>query len=294
MKVCLQMYSMREYMHSFPLEAYRKCAALYDHMEFPAPLLNDRKDTYYGHTAKEWKGEIEVSGKNVIGGYLRREKEDWDACLALYADMGMRYVVIHIDYFPTREALEEKCRFYNEFGERCRDKGLKLLYENHYHEWQMLEGRTIFEQIMEKTDPEYFSVQLNQYWLLRGLVNPLEVLEKYHDRIETIVQEDYPLREIDKFNMWKFYRYHPIAYNIQYQNILQGNEIENILPVQCELFTEIGDGVMPLQPFVDAASKYPGIRYVILKQDYTTFSDEFDSVRRSAVNYRSVRGVEWG
>lgn len=156
-----------------------------------------------------------------------------------------------------------------------------------------LDGKTVFEQLMEHTEPEYLSVQLNQYWLLRGLVNPLQVLEKYHDRVETIVQEDYPLEEIDKFNMWKFYRYHPIAYNIQYSNVLQGNEIENILPVQCELFTEIGDGMIAHQPLVDLAVKYPNIKYVILKQDYTGCKDEFDSIRRSAENYKTIRGVEW-
>ena len=167
------------------------------------------------------------------------------------------------------------------------------MYENHFHEWQILDGKTVFEQLMEYTEPEYLSVQLNQYWLLRGLVNPLKVLEKYHDRVEAIVQEDYPLEEIDKFNMWKFYRYHPIAYNIQYPNVLQGNEIENILPVQCELFTEIGDGMIAHQPLVDLAVKYPNIKYVILKQDYTGCKDEFDSIRRSAENYKAIRGVEW-
>ena len=53
------------------------------------------------------------------------------------------------------------------------------------------------------------------------------------------------------------------------------------------------DGMIAHQPLVDLAVKYPNIKYVILKQDYTGCKDEFDSIRRSAENYKAIRGVEW-
>ena len=49
MKVCLQMYSAREYMHSFPLEALHRCAEIYNFLELPAPLLDDKLGIYFGH-----------------------------------------------------------------------------------------------------------------------------------------------------------------------------------------------------------------------------------------------------
>ena len=78
MKVCLQMYSAREYMHSFPLEALHRCAEIYNFLELPAPLLDDKLGIYYGHGISEWKKEIERTGKKVIGGYLRTETDTWD------------------------------------------------------------------------------------------------------------------------------------------------------------------------------------------------------------------------
>ena len=54
--------------------------------------------------------------------------------------------------------------------------------------------------------------------------------------------------------MWNFKNHHPIAENIQYDKLLQGNEIQNIHPVQCELFTEIGEGILKLQPIIDPVS----------------------------------------
>lgn len=82
----------------------------------------------------------------------------------------------------------------------------------------------------------------------------------------------------------------PIAYNIQFKNVLQGSEIENIHPVQCELFCEIGSGFLPLQAIIDLAGEIGGIPYVFLKQDYTRYPSEFESVAASAANYRRQTG----
>ena len=98
MKVCLQMYSVREYMHSFPLEALHRCAKIYNFLEFPAPLSNDKLGIYYGHGIYEWKKEIERTGKKVIGGYLRTETDTWDASLDFASAVGMEYLIIHVDY----------------------------------------------------------------------------------------------------------------------------------------------------------------------------------------------------
>jgi len=294
-KVGLQMHSVREAMHLDSLAALAECAkAGYRYIQLPARLKGDESGQLYGKSASQWKLASQQYGVILTGGYAKDLSEkNLDDYIAFYKEAGAEHIVIPIDYFPTMELLERKCELYNTMGARCKQSGLTLCYENHYHEFQQLDGRFIFDILMKNTDPELLSVSLNSYWLMRGLVNPLEVLKKYSNRVISLVQQDYPLAEIDKFNMWRFYRYHPIAYNIQYENVLQGNEIENIHPVQCELFCEIGTGILPLQPIIDLANESGNMSNVFLKQDYTRYPSEFESIRCSAKHYRRVRGVSW-
>jgi sugar phosphate isomerase/epimerase len=294
-KVGLEMYSVREYMRVDPLEALDRCVkAGYRYLELPLKAKTDERGRLYGKTAFQWKEQAKKSKAVITGGYVRDlSARNAGEYIDFYRELGAQRLVIYIDYFPDRKTLDEKCKIYNETGKRCNEAGLKLYYENHYHEYQRHNGRFIFDLLMEQTDPAYFSVSLNTYWLMRGLVNPLDVLRKHGARVGSLVQEDYPLDQVDKFNMWRFDRYHPIAQNIQYHSVLKGNEIENIHPVQCELFTEIGTGMLPLQPVIDFANEQGGIDYVFLKQDYTAMESEFDSVALSARNYRSVRGIVW-
>ena len=294
-KVSLQMYSVREYMRVDPLEALDRCVkAGYRYLELPLKAKTDGKGYLYGKTATQWKEQAKKSGAVITGGYVRDLTADTvEEFIEFYKALGAERLVIYIDYFPSRKELDEKCKVYNEIGKYCKAEGLKLFYENHYHEYQKHDGQFIFDLLMEQTKAEYFSISLNTYWLMRGLINPADVLKKHGNRIGSLVQEDYPLKQVDKFNMWSFYRYHPIAQNILYHNVLQGNEIENIHPVQCELFTEIGTGMLPLQPIIDLANEQDKIQYVLIKQDFTAMDSEFDSVALSSRNYHSIRGIEW-
>ena len=294
-KVGLQMYSVREYMRVDPLEALDKCVkAGYRYLELPLKTKTDEKGYLYGKTADQWKEQAKKTGAIITGGYIQDLSiETAGEFIEFYKTLKAERLVIYIDYFPSRKILDKKCTLYNEVGKYCKDAGLKLCYENRYHEYQKHNEHFIFDLLMEQTDPSCFSISLNTYWLMRGLVNPIIVIRKYGNRINSLVQEDYPLEQIDKFNMWRFYRYHPIAQNIQYNNVLRGNEIENIHPVQCELFTEIGTGMLPLQPVIDLANELKRINYVFLKQDYTAMDSEFESIALSLKNYRSVRGIEW-
>lgn len=292
--VSLGMYSVREIMHLEPLGAVENCAkAGFHYLYLPTPQKTDELGMVYGQTVKAWKKTMENAGVEIVGGYVPSNLELAESYIDFYAELGAKQVIIPIDYFPSGDVLKQNCELYNQLGAVCKNVGLDLLYENHYHEFQIIDGKKIMDTLLEETDKELFSIALNSYWMMRGLVDPLEFLKKNGKRVKTIIQQDYPLSEIDKFNMWRFDRYHPIAQNINFKYLLKGNEIENIHPVQSELFCEIGEGIIALQPIIDLANQFKNIRYVMLKQDYTHMDSEYDSVAMSAKNYRSVRDVNW-
>lgn len=293
-KAGLQMYSVREAMYD-PFEALEK-TALSGYRYVELPIHNAAEPSlFYGKSAAEWKKKAQECCINITGAYVKGlSSGNINAVCDFYEELGCDHITIPIDYFPDRNALNDKCLEYNRMGKICKDRNLALHYENHYHEFQKYDGKSILDILMENTDEGLFSLSLNTYWLMRGLIEPLEVFRKYSSRIRILVQQDYPLDQIDKFNMWNFQNHHPIAKNIQFHSILKGNEIENIHPVQCELFTEIGNGIFKLQPIIDAANSIGLVKYVFLKQDFTRMDSEFDSVSLSLKNYRSaVFGVEF-
>ena len=292
--VSLGMYSVREIMHLEPLGTVKNCAeAGFHYLYLPTPHKTDKAGLMYGQSAEIWKKTMEDADVEIVGGYVPADLRLAESYIDFYARLNAKQVIIPIDYFPSSDALKKNCELYNWLGTLCKNSGLELLYENHYHEFQMIDGKKIMDILLEETDKELFSIALNSYWMMRGLINPLKFLKENGERVKIIIQQDYPLEEIDKFNMWRFDRYHPIAKNISYKNLLKGNEIENIHPVQSELFCEIGEGIIALQPIIDLANEFNNIHYVMLKQDYTHMTSEYESVALSAKNYHSVRDVIW-
>lgn len=233
-------------------------------------------------------------GLRVTGGrVVNLDPVNVDDVVSFYVDLGAEYITVPIGYFPTPETLAERAAAYNRMGERCAQRGLGFYYAHHYHELQVVGGKVVLDALMEQTDPALVGLEFNSYWLMRGLVSPTSVFKRYEGRIGLVEQQDFPLEEVERLDMWHFFRHHPIAEGIRWGVPLTGGEIENIHPVQCNLFTEIGEGIVKVQEVVDQANASGRVRYIMLRQDYTRMPSEFDSVRLSAENVRQVRGVEW-
>ena len=150
-KVGLQGYTVREYMRFDPLGALRKTAGIgYRYIELPN--YDASGSAYYGLSAEEWKKEADAANISIIGGYVTNlTEENLEKTCAFFQKLGCSRLVIPIDYFPSRKILDEKCRFYNKAGNLCQKYGLSLYYENHYHEFQQMDGQTVMSLLLSQT-----------------------------------------------------------------------------------------------------------------------------------------------
>ena len=83
--------------------------------------------------------------------------------------------------------------YLNELGEQARKAGQTLMVHNHNWEFQRVFGdRTAFDILMEHTDPKNVVFQMDIYWATNGggLDNPVEVLERYGNRIQLFHVKD--------------------------------------------------------------------------------------------------------
>jgi sugar phosphate isomerase/epimerase len=83
--------------------------------------------------------------------------------------------------------------YLNEVGARARKAGQALMVHNHDIEFEeTFGGRTVFDILMAHTDPKNVVFQLDLYWAANGggLANPVDVIERYGNRIKLFHVKD--------------------------------------------------------------------------------------------------------
>ncbi len=109
----------------------------------------------------------------------------WDACIEAHVEAGVEYIVqpwMGSAGYDSLAGLQAYCDYFNAVGEKCAAKGIKFGYHNHDKEFQELEGVTIYDYMLENTDPEKVFFQLDLYWIDHGGADALTYFEKYPGR----------------------------------------------------------------------------------------------------------------
>jgi sugar phosphate isomerase/epimerase len=83
--------------------------------------------------------------------------------------------------------------YLNELGALARQQGQTLMVHNHDIEFEVVFGdQTVFDILMANTDPRNVVIQLDLYWATNGggLDNPVEVIERYGNRVQLFHVKD--------------------------------------------------------------------------------------------------------
>ena len=121
-----------------------------------------------------------LSAQELASGNFQEALKWWDRCIADHKAAGMSYIVTPwMDVPGSLKDLETYCRYYNEIGKRCRENGLLYGYHNHAHEFQKVEGETMYDYMLSHTDPENVFFQMDVYWVVRGQNSPVDYFFKF-------------------------------------------------------------------------------------------------------------------
>jgi sugar phosphate isomerase/epimerase len=130
-------------------------------------------------------------------------------------------------------------------GAKLRERGVRLSYHNHDHEFAQMDGATIFDLIYANSAPEHLALQLDTCWSTVGGADTPALLARYAGRVAQIhVKDCKPFESGTK-------------------------------PV----LTELGRGTMDWSRVLPAA-KAAGASWYIVEQD----ESETDSMESAAVN----------
>src|SRR5439155_7823742 len=100
--------------------------------------------------AGELKKCLDRLGMDVQSIHARiDEQTDWDRMIALNHELGSSAIIVPIAFFSDRASVLDYARAFNRYGKICRDHGLGFYYHNHFQEFQVVDGQTVMDLLLE-------------------------------------------------------------------------------------------------------------------------------------------------
>jgi sugar phosphate isomerase/epimerase len=141
-----------------------------------------------GMSAEEYLSLLEERGLSLpsTGAGFGQLRDDPQAVADRAKALGVEYVMCawidhetgNFNFLNASEAVE----VFNEAGKVLKENGLTLMYHVHGYEFVPHREGTLLDYMMENTDPEYVSYQMDVLWTHFGGGNPEHLLQKYGER----------------------------------------------------------------------------------------------------------------
>jgi sugar phosphate isomerase/epimerase len=153
-----------------------------------------------GFTNEEYKAAIDEAGIKVLTAgklaYPELLGDDFSAKIKECKVLGAPNVMVsNMDnvVLGNADELKKFIRCLNRAGKALRDEGLYLSYHNHAVDFTRINGRTIFEQILEGTDPQYVFIEPDTHWIQAGGGHVITWLKRLRGRIFIVHFKDYAI-----------------------------------------------------------------------------------------------------
>jgi len=144
--------------------------------------------SHYGMTREELRDTLKKLGLTPIAAldsldYLLNKT---DEAVENAKFFGLQYV--GVAWAPHKAPLDEAqtlkiAEDFNTAGKRLKEHGIQFFYHNHGFEFQPYkDGLTLFDLLMEKTDPELVKYEMDVMWAVFPGQDPVKLLKKYPNR----------------------------------------------------------------------------------------------------------------
>jgi sugar phosphate isomerase/epimerase len=191
----LQLYSVRDSIRKDVPGAIAKVGAMGYKFVEPAGYGDGK---IYGMDPAAFKELCKKNGMSVLSAHVGQplptaENWDktmawWDICINTHVAAGAKFLVqpsMGGDAYKSLENLKKWCDYFNAVGAKCNAKGLRFGYHNHSREFSTkIDGQTLYDFMLQNTDPAKVMFEIDLYWAVEGGVNPVDYFNKYPGRFE--------------------------------------------------------------------------------------------------------------
>jgi sugar phosphate isomerase/epimerase len=175
--------------------------------------------------------------------------------------LGLKHLVVPYLTDAQRKTLsdyQKVAAHLSAAAEMSAKAGIRLAYHNHHFEFAPHEkGRTGYQVLMEECSEKVF-FELDVFWVAVAGLDPVELIKKMKGRVTQLHLKD----------------------------LKQGIAVPNFSsPLPDDAFQELGDGVIAMQPIIEAAAA-EGVEHCHIEQDQSP--DPLASVRQSMAYWNKI------
>lgn len=183
--IALQVYSVRE----AAAEDFRETMRRVKEMGYNGVELAGLYDM---ESAVACKKVLDQVGLELLSAHVGFEFLEDDTALDDYAATGMKFIAI--PWMPApKDAAELKtaiARIRN-VAERCKARGMQLLYHNHDFEFAKINGKYILDHYYAEIPADLLQTELDTCWVNVGGEKPSAYIRKYSGRAPIVHLKDF-------------------------------------------------------------------------------------------------------
>ena len=178
--ISIQLYTVRDHMKNSVSETLKAIAGFgYSEVEFAG---------YFGHSPKDIKSMLADVGLKPVSSHvgINEFRKDMSATLDHAAEVGHDYISIPFLNKKERTLDHYKAHadFFNKIGEEANKRGLRFGYHNHQFEFEVTDGVTPYDLLLERIDADKMQFTMDLFWIREAGRDPFDYFAKHPGRFE--------------------------------------------------------------------------------------------------------------
>lgn len=154
---------------------------------------------YHNHTPQEIRTLLDDQGLVSTSAHISDTslKHNIDEAIEAANIIGQKYILSPAFRGQTPDEYKAAAELYNSFGEKCKAGGIQYGYHTHNGEFAVHDGVSLFDILVNETDPELLCFELDLFWAAVAGVDVVKLVKQYPGRVKLlhIKDMDKPLPE---------------------------------------------------------------------------------------------------
>ena len=186
-RIGLQLYTVRRAMaDDFEGTLARVASIGYAEVEFAG---------YFDRAPSAVKTSLDANGLGAPSAHVGYDVlgDGWDRVLEDAAVIGHQYLLcpsLPRDIRGSLDGFRRAAERFNRAGRRAHESGIQFGYHNHSGEFTSIDGQIPYNVLLDETDPEYVTQQMDLFWISDAGHNPSDYFAAYPGRFSSVHVKD--------------------------------------------------------------------------------------------------------